>query len=84
MRWAGHVACIGKRRAAYRVSVQKAEGKRPLGGPKRKFEDNIKMDLEEFRMGCMNWIDLAQHINIVTNLGVPKSAWEFIYKRTNC
>jgi hypothetical protein len=37
-------------------------------------EDNIKIDLQEFRRGCMEWIDLAQHVNIVMNLGVPKSA----------
>jgi hypothetical protein len=65
---------MGKRTAAYRVSVQKPEGKRPLGRPRRKLEDNIKM---EFRTGCMDWIDLAQHMNTVMNLEVPKSAWEF-------
>jgi hypothetical protein len=59
---------MGKRIAAYRVSVQKPEGKRPLGRPRRKMEDNIKIDLQEIRMGCMEWIDLAQHINKVTNL----------------
>jgi hypothetical protein len=64
--------------AAYRLLVQKPEGKRPLGRPKSKLEDNIKMDLQEFRMGCMDWIDLAQHINTAMNLRVPKSAWEFI------
>jgi len=44
MRWAGHVAHVGERRGVYRVSVGKPEGKRPLGRPRRKWEDNIKMD----------------------------------------
>jgi len=46
MRRAGHVASMGKRRGAYRVLVGKSEGKRPLGRPKRRWEDNIKMDLQ--------------------------------------
>jgi len=45
MRWAGHVARLGERRGVYRVSVGKPEGKRPLGRPRRRWEDNIKMDL---------------------------------------
>jgi hypothetical protein len=44
---------MAKRTAAYRVLVHRPEGKRPLGRPKRKLEDNIKMGLQEFRMGCM-------------------------------
>ena len=47
MRWARHVAFMGKRRGVYRVLVGKPEGKRPLGGPRRKWENNIKMDLQE-------------------------------------
>ena len=47
MRWAGHVACMWERRGVYRVLVGKPEGKRPLGRPRRRWEDNIKMDLEE-------------------------------------
>jgi hypothetical protein len=47
MRWAGHVARMGERRGVYRVSVGKPEGKRPLGRPRRRWEDNIKMDLRE-------------------------------------
>ena len=50
MRWAGHVARMGERRPVYRVLVGKPEGKRPLGRPKRRWEDNINMDLQE--MGC--------------------------------
>jgi hypothetical protein len=47
LRWAGHVACMGVRRGAYRALVGKPEGRRPLGRPKGRWEDNIKMDLRE-------------------------------------
>ena len=47
MRWAGHVACMGENRGVYRVLVGKPEGKRPLGKPRRRWMDNIKMDLQE-------------------------------------
>ena len=47
MRWAGHVARMGERIGVYRVLVGKTEGKRPLGRPRRRWEDNIKMDLQE-------------------------------------
>ena len=50
MRWAGHVACMGDRRGIYRVSVGKPEGKRPPGRPRHRWEDCIKMDLQE--VGC--------------------------------
>ena len=60
LRWAGHIACTGKRRGVYRVLVGKSEGKRPLGRFKRRWEDNIKMDLEKFGCGGMNWIELVQ------------------------
>ena len=46
MRWAGHVACMGEGRGVHRVLVGKPEGKRPLGRPRRRWEDNIKMDLQ--------------------------------------
>jgi len=55
MRWAGHVARTGERRVAHRVSVGKPEGKRPLGRPRRRWEDNIKMDLKEVGV----WMDRA-------------------------
>ena len=60
IRWAGHVARMGERRGAYRVLVGKPEGKRQLGSYRRRWEDNIKMNLQE--MGCrgMDWIDLGQ------------------------
>jgi hypothetical protein len=49
MRWVGHEERTGKRRAAYRVLVERSEGKRPLGRPRRRWESNIKMDLEMVR-----------------------------------
>jgi hypothetical protein len=63
MRWAGHVARMGERRGAYRVLVGKPEGRRPLGRPRRKWEDNIKKDLREVGCGCVDWIGLAQDRN---------------------
>ena len=59
MRWAGHVASIGERRGVYRVLVGKREGKRPLGRPRHRWEDNIKMDLQEVRCGDMDWVEMA-------------------------
>jgi len=56
MRWAGHVALTGERRDVYWVWVGKPEGKRPHGKPRRKREDNIKMDLQEVRCEGMDWI----------------------------
>jgi hypothetical protein len=47
LRWAGHVACMGERRGAYSVLMGKPEGRRPLGRPRRRWDDNIKMDLRE-------------------------------------
>jgi hypothetical protein len=60
MRWAGHAARIGEKRNAYRLLVGKAEGKRPLGRPRRRWVDNIMMDLGEVGWGDVDWIDLAQ------------------------
>jgi hypothetical protein len=59
MRFAEHVARMGKRRGAYRVLVGRPEERRPLGRPRRRWEDNIKMDLQEVGWG-MDWINLAQ------------------------
>jgi hypothetical protein len=53
MRWAGHVACMGGRRGAYTVLVGRPEGRRPLGRPRCRWDDNIKMDLQEEGWGCM-------------------------------
>ena len=55
MRWAGHVARMGEERGLYRVLVGKPEGKRPLGRPRRRWVDNIRMDLQEVGCGYMDW-----------------------------
>ena len=60
MRWAGHVARMGEERGAYRVMVGKPEGKRPLGRPRRRWVNNIRMDLQEVGCGYVYWIGLAQ------------------------
>jgi hypothetical protein len=59
MRWAGHVARMGER-GVYRVLVGKPEGKRPLGRPRRRWVDNIRMDLQEVGCAHVDWIGLAQ------------------------
>ena len=62
MRWAGHVACMGEKRGVYRVLVGKPEGKRPLGTPRRRWEDNITMDLQEVEcknMDCIIWLRIG-------------------------
>jgi len=78
MRWVGHVARMRERRGVYRVLVEKPEGKRPLGKPKRRWEDSIKTDLQAVECGVMDWIDLAQDrdrcralVNVVMNLRAP-------------
>ena len=60
MRWAGHVAHMGEDRGVHRVLVGKPEGKRPLGRPRRRWEDNIKIDLREVGGGRGDWMELAQ------------------------
>jgi hypothetical protein len=78
MRRAGHVARMGKRRGLYIVLVGKPEGKRLLWKPRRRWEENIKMDLQEVVCGCKDWIELAQDrnrwralVNAVMNLRIP-------------
>ena len=78
MRWAGHVARMGEGRGVYRVLVGKHEGKRPLGRPRCRWKDNIRMDLREVGCGCVDWMELAQDkdrwralVSAVTNLRVP-------------
>jgi hypothetical protein len=60
MRWAGHVARMGEDRVVHRVLVGMPEGKRPLGRPRRGWEDNIKMDRQEVGVGRVGWMELAQ------------------------
>jgi len=78
MIWAGHVAQMGERRCIYRVLVGKPEGKRPLGRLRHRWEDNIRMDLQEVGCRGIDWIKLFQDgdrwralVNVVTNLRVP-------------
>jgi hypothetical protein len=78
IKWAGHVARMVEVRGAYNIFVGRPEGRRPLGRPRRKWEDNIKMDLKEIRFGDVDWINLAQDrdwwralVNTVMNLRVP-------------
>jgi hypothetical protein len=79
---------MGERRGVHRVLLGKSEGKRPLGGSKHRWEDNIKMDLEEMGFWGMDWIELAQYrdswwalVNAVMNIRVPENAGYFL---TSC
>jgi hypothetical protein len=78
MRWEGHVERMGEKRNAYRILVGKPEGKRPLGRPRRRWENNIIMDRREIGWGGKDWIDLAQDrgqwgvlVNTLINPRVP-------------
>jgi hypothetical protein len=78
MRWAGHVAHMGEVRGAYNIFVGRPEGRRPLGRPRRRWEDNIKMDLREIEFADVDWINWAQDrgrwravVNTVMKLWVP-------------
>ena len=79
MRWAGHVTRMGEGRGVHRVLIGKPEGKRQLGRPRRRWEDNIKMNLQEVGGSCGDWMELAQDrdrwralVGTVWNLRVPK------------
>ena len=74
----GELAYMGERRGVYRVLVGKPEGKSPMGRPRRRWDDNIKVDLQEVGYGGMDWIELAQDrdkrrvlVNAVSNFRVP-------------
>jgi len=78
MRWAGYVALMGEGRGVHRVLAGKLERKRPLGRPRRRWEDNIKMDLQEVGGGCGDWTKLSQDrerwralVSKVMNFRVP-------------
>jgi hypothetical protein len=78
MRWAGHVARMREDRGVHRVLVGRPEGKRPLGRPRRRWEDNIKMAFQEVGGGRGDWMELAQDrdrwrtlVGTVRNLRVP-------------
>ena len=76
--WVGHVARMGEERGVYRVLVGKPEGKRPLGRPRRRWVDNIRMDVQEVGCGYVDWIGVSQDrdrcrtlVSAVMNLQVP-------------
>jgi hypothetical protein len=78
MRWAGNAACMGEKMNANRILVGKPEGKRLLGRPRRRWEDNNKMDVIKIGWNVVDWIHLSQDrdqwrtlVNVVTNLRVP-------------
>jgi len=76
---------MGERRGVYRVLMGRPEGKRPLGRPRHRWEDNIKMDLQDLGCGDIDWIKLAQDrdmwwalVNAVMNLQVPQNTGNFL------
>jgi len=78
MRWAEHVARMGEKMRVYRVLLGKPERRRPLRRPRRRWVDNIRMDLQEVECGYMDWIGFAQDrdswrtlVRVVMNLRVP-------------
>jgi len=88
MRWAGHVALMGEERGVCRILLGKPEGRRPLGRPRRRWVDNIRMYLQKVGCGYMNWTGLAQDrdrwrtlVSAVMNLRVSGNAGNFL---TNC
>jgi hypothetical protein len=85
MKWAGHVPRMGEKRNAYRLLVGKPEGKRPLRRPRRKWVDNIRMDLGELGWGTVDWTGLAKDrnrwralVNSILNLRGSMKCWETI------
>jgi hypothetical protein len=88
MRWAGHVARMGEKRNVYRLLVGKPDGKRPLGRPRRRWMNNIKMDLLEIGLNVVEWIGLAQDRYSSCKLGNKPSFsikfWELPSGYTNC
>ena len=78
LRWAGHIVTMEEGRSAFKILTGKPTGKRPLGKPRRRWEENIRIDLEEIGTNAGNWVDSAQDrdywralVNAVLNLRVP-------------
>ena len=78
LRWAGHVARMEESRTPFKMLTGKPTGKRPLGRPRRRWEDNIRMNFEEIGINAGNWVESAQDkgywrvlVNVVLNLRVP-------------
>ena len=78
LRWAGHVARMEQGRSAFKILIRKPTGKRPLGRPRRRWKDNIRINLEEKGINTGNWVDSAQDrdywralVNETLNLQVP-------------
>ena len=78
LRWAGHVARMEESRSAFKILTGKPTGKRPLGRPRRRWEDNIRMQLEEININACNWVGSAQDrdywralVNVALDLRVP-------------
>jgi hypothetical protein len=85
MRWEGHVARLREKRNSYKILVGKPEGNSPPGRPRRRWVDNIKMDLREIRCDGLDWSDMAQDrdqwrtlVNTIFNLRVPWNAGKFL------
>jgi hypothetical protein len=85
MRWAGHVAHMWEGRGVYGFSVGKPEGTSPLGRPRRRWVDNIMVDIQKMECVGMDWIELAQDrdrcralVNAVMNLPIPYNAGKFL------
>jgi hypothetical protein len=88
MRWVGHVARMGERRGVYRVLVGRPEGKRPLGRPRRRWEDNIKIELREIGIDGVSSIRLVQDrvqwrasVSTVMNLRFPKKKSRLLFDK---
>ena len=80
LRWAGHLARMEEGRRAFKILTGKHSGKRPLGRPRPRWEDNVRMDLEEININAGNWVDSAQDrdywralVNATLNFRVHKS-----------
>jgi hypothetical protein len=91
MRWVGHVARMREKRNVYRLLVGKPEGRRPLGRPRRRWIDNIKINLLEIALDDVDWIGLAQDrykwralVNVAMNLWVPQNAGKLLSGCTTC